>query len=499
MSPQELAQGIWWINQLDNFIDQCGALIQLIGRIRAELPCETEETLSDWLGQAVNGEAELKKALPKLVSLFRKIERELGGALEGSPPILEAIVKSVGLKATGLIYDDKSTKKGDLVELWVLITDGTGRPPVVPSNPGLAIQGIRKAAFDLINESGNFGNPSDGNKYDIDIRFAREDVQGNSVGLLIGILIVCHFAGLKFPDRTSATGQLDGSGTVCKVGGIPEKLEAAKKLKAAEESNRQEDTIPVLIPQDNQGDVPEKIAPVEAIPVNSLHKAMRVIFPEFPYPRWHFERLRQVLLPEPEEGSPLGQRISQWVEAIFDEKVTGDLSRHVKYPRKMTVCQAIERTGYRMILRGSQKTADLIIRDVAAHYVKPLLEGKPKRDDHLIPIRIDLQQYGWAGKNTLVDLVEAELQAPNARFEKEFLAREINKGRILLLCRNTPSNQALRRSLTAELNNLVDPTDLKIILHERALDRPGITFPLNDPTGSWRRRRTRLLTSIFSS
>lgn len=474
MDPQELTQEIQKIDQIDIPIDQCDALQQLIVRIGAELPCETEEALSDWIEQAANSEAALKKVLPKLVSLFRKFGRRLGDAIKGSPLILEAIVRSVGLKATGLVAGGSG---GSTIGLRILITQGTGESFVCPPNPDLErdIAAIRKSAFTLINESGNFGAHCDAD-YDVEIRFDHP-YPGNSFGLLIGILIVCQFAGLSFPDKASATGQLDGGGRVNTVTGLPEKLEAA----------RQGGISHVFIPADQNGNFPE---PPVTLPVSSLREAVRGLFPGFPYPRWYFEMLRETLLPE--EVSHSTSKTLERVRAAFNERVTGDLnSRYVKYPRKVTVGRAIELTKHRMMLRGSRKVSTLITQEVAAHYVKLLLEGHPQRAERIIPVLVDLQQYGWAGKHELVDLVAAELRASNAEFKREFLQREIYNGKILLLCRKAPSNSGLRRALTGELHIMAN-TASKIILYERAIEGP-IGFPRNNPMGSWRRKVARLL------
>lgn len=96
-------------------------------------------------------------------------------------------------------------------------------------------------------------------------------IDGPSAGVAITVAIYSAIAHLPIPQDMAITGEVSLGGKVKPVGGVYEKIFGAKQAGLKR----------VLIPKDNEKDVPAKIPGIEVIPVSTLREVFDVVFGEW--------------------------------------------------------------------------------------------------------------------------------------------------------------------------------------------------------------------------
>lgn len=95
-------------------------------------------------------------------------------------------------------------------------------------------------------------------------------IDGPSAGLAITLAIYSAMQNIPMRQDIAVTGEISIRGMVKAVGGIYEKIYGAKQAGATT----------VLIPYENEHDIPQSIKGIEIIPVNTIKEAMEIVFPE---------------------------------------------------------------------------------------------------------------------------------------------------------------------------------------------------------------------------
>lgn len=361
-------------------------------------------------------------------------------------PLIESIFQHLSEhRAIALFVEKEEPTQGILVPINVLIMAGEGRSIVIPQALILeqAMSVIRTSVFRFINELGWFGR-HDNKKYNIYVHLGEPintppldgNLDGPSLGLLIGILVVCHFCGSTLPPGTSATGELTTLSRVVPVAGVHAKVRAA-----VEEGNIIQVFTPELNDEEKE-DLGNYLSFVED--VGSLEKAINILLHPS-YPPWYIKNHMKILR---EHGIDPGE---------FRRRKVGLLGK------KMSLHRATEEASFRIALvqrlKGVMDETDQVLSEIFAYY----LENAEK--EGILPVLIDLGRYGWGKYVTLIDLVRAELDLPEQ--SASFIEDRIKAGELMLLCRNAPHNNALKAALAAELESFGD--GCKLVIRHQAL------------------------------
>lgn len=105
--------------------------------------------------------------------------------------------------------------------------------------------------------------------YDIHLHFqGGQVVDGPSAGVSIAAAIYSSLKGIRIKNKTAMTGEISISGAVCPVGGVYEKIMAAKKSGCSE----------VIIPKDNYQAVFSKIPDVKIITAEHIEQVFSAAF-----------------------------------------------------------------------------------------------------------------------------------------------------------------------------------------------------------------------------
>lgn len=95
------------------------------------------------------------------------------------------------------------------------------------------------------------------------------NIDGPSAGTAICLAIISAIKGVAIPQDIAVTGEISIQGKVKAVGGIVEKIYGAKQAGITK----------VLVPKENQQDVPRDLKGIEAMVIDSLEEALAEIFP----------------------------------------------------------------------------------------------------------------------------------------------------------------------------------------------------------------------------
>lgn len=95
------------------------------------------------------------------------------------------------------------------------------------------------------------------------------NIDGPSAGTAICLAIISAIKGIGIPQDVAITGEISIQGKVKAVGGVLEKIYGAKQAGIRK----------VLVPKENQQDVPRDLKGIEAVVISSLEEALAEMFP----------------------------------------------------------------------------------------------------------------------------------------------------------------------------------------------------------------------------
>ncbi len=178
--------------------------------------------------------------------------------------------------ATGLAWTPSG---GDLLEVEVLLVPGQGKFSITGFLGQVMRESVHTAYTLVRSKAARLGIPMEAfQKRDLHIHFPAGAVpkDGPSAGLTVAVALASAFSGRAPAPGFAMTGELALRGRILPVGGIREKLLAAKRLGVKE----------VILPKANLPDLdkvpPKALEKLVIHPVSQVDQAFRLLFPPVP-------------------------------------------------------------------------------------------------------------------------------------------------------------------------------------------------------------------------
>jgi ATP-dependent Lon protease len=239
-------------------------------------------------------EAGVRDLERQISKVFRKVAREVVAGRIGERLVIESghVAKFLGVPkfrygtkeekekigvATGLAWTEVG---GELLIVEVALMPGSGKLTVT-GKLGEVMQESAQAAVSYVrSRAWGLGLKTDFyNKVDIHIHVPEGATpkDGPSAGITITSALVSALTKKPFPNDVAMTGEITLRGRVLPIGGLKEKLLAAKRGLIAR----------VIIPRENEKDlreVPRRIREgLEIIPVDHMDEVLSIVFSEIPH------------------------------------------------------------------------------------------------------------------------------------------------------------------------------------------------------------------------
>ncbi len=186
-----------------------------------------------------------------------------------SSPVPERLIPG---EALGLAWTQAG---GELLRVEVLLIPGSGKTKSTGSLGDVMRESVEAAMSFVRSRAKQLGfPPSEMEKHDVHIHFPEGAVpkDGPSAGLAVVVALASALTGKSVPNDLAMTGEITLTGRVLPVGGLPEKLLAAKRYKVRR----------VIIPKENEKDLEEikkeVLEGLEILPVSAVDDALGIVF-----------------------------------------------------------------------------------------------------------------------------------------------------------------------------------------------------------------------------
>ncbi len=200
---------------------------------------------------------------PDVVKKYLGVPKFLGS------PVPEKLVPG---EALGLAW---TSAGGELLRVEVLLYQGEGKTKFTGSLGDVMKESINAAMSLVKAKAGEFKIDLDRlSRLDVHIHFPEGAVpkDGPSAGVAAFCAILSALTDKSLPSDTAITGEITLTGRVLAIGGLPEKLHAAKRFKIRR----------VLIPNGNKHELeeikPEVLNGIEVLPISSVDEAVDIVF-----------------------------------------------------------------------------------------------------------------------------------------------------------------------------------------------------------------------------
>lgn len=195
--------------------------------------------------------------------------------------VLFELRQEKGLRVKGL-FVDRERKEGHVDDIVVMLDKGTGAifyGTLADKRMQLAVRNAIEAAVRYSDE--------DPGTYDLSwqVRNVWYQYEGDSLGLAIAISVIARLLDQQIPQDLAFTGVVTKDGEITRVGGIQEKVKAAREAGISK----------VVIPFANKGEFPDEFLHEFVEPVSTLEEALHVVFPNL-YEIYFEPMIKQTLL-----------------------------------------------------------------------------------------------------------------------------------------------------------------------------------------------------------
>ncbi len=175
-------------------------------------------------------------------------------------------------RALGLAW---TSAGGELLHVQVSILPGKGKAKFTGRLGDVMTESVQTAISVALRQADSLGFDSNIlNDHNVHIHFPEAAVpkDGPSAGVAIVSALVSSLSQNPLPNDIAFTGEITLTGRILPVGGLPEKLLAAKRYNIKK----------VLIPEGNKKDLPEVkdevMEGVKIIPVSSINEVFDILF-----------------------------------------------------------------------------------------------------------------------------------------------------------------------------------------------------------------------------
>ena len=199
----------------------------------------------------------------------KKVEEYLGVPKYTDSPVPAELFPG---EALGLAW---TSVGGQLLHIEVLLTPGKGDAKFTGSLGDVMKESIQAAMSLARSRAYKLGiSPVDIDKYNVHIHFPEGAVpkDGPSAGAAITCAILSAFSKKSLPNDLSLTGEITLSGRILQIGGLPEKLHAAKRFGLKR----------VIIPKQNEKELveikKEVLEDLKIIPLSNVDELIDIMF-----------------------------------------------------------------------------------------------------------------------------------------------------------------------------------------------------------------------------